>query len=116
MKMENLRMGESCRWPFRETRPEQRQFFRVAGSVFIAGLFVLAAKELVAMARKTIEASWRLKEAINSLGAEFPEYAKQGHYFEMSLVLSFHKPPKGRGFDIWKAIFTRLEQAEKNRR
>jgi hypothetical protein len=43
-------MGESCRWPFRETRPEQRQFFRVAGSVFIAGLFVLAAKELAAMA------------------------------------------------------------------
>jgi hypothetical protein len=27
---------------------EQRQFFRVAGSVFIAGLFVLAAKELAA--------------------------------------------------------------------
>jgi hypothetical protein len=41
-------MGESCRWPFRETRPEQRQFFRVAQAVFIAGLFVLAAKELAA--------------------------------------------------------------------
>jgi hypothetical protein len=31
-----------------QSHTEQRQFFRVAGSVFIAGLFVLAAKELAA--------------------------------------------------------------------
>jgi hypothetical protein len=28
LKTENLRMGESCRWPFRETRLEQRQVFQ----------------------------------------------------------------------------------------
>jgi thymidylate synthase len=88
-----------------------------------SGLFVFiiirAARlmDAAAAAGKSIEASWKLKEAINSLGSDFPDYAKRGHDFEMSLVSGMiQKWPKGRGFDYLKAIFERLQQTEKSRR
>ena len=66
-------------------------------------------------ADKSIEASWRLKQAINSLGADFPDYATRGHAFEMSLISQMTHPLKGRGFDWMKAIGTRLAETEKSR-
>jgi len=83
------------------------------------GLFpfiVISAARLMdaaAAADKSIEASWRLKEAIRSLGADFPDYATRGHAFEMSLISQMTHPLKGRGFDWMKAIGTRLAETEK---
>lgn len=63
-----------------------------------AGLFpfltIRAARLMIAAVAhdKTVETFWKLREYMNLLGAKFPEFAKDGHAFEMSLVMQFHNP------------------------
>jgi hypothetical protein len=69
-----------------------------------------------ASAGKSSEAKWQLYEAINSMSVEFPDFKKQGHDFEMSIVSRLIQPQKGRGFDFMNPIHAHLEQAVNSRR
>jgi hypothetical protein len=84
-----------------------------------AGLFpfliIRAARYMAAAAAagKSIEAFWKLREAIDSFGADFPNFAKPGQDFEMSLVFRITgRKVRINDLHFWKAIFAHLEQAE----
>jgi hypothetical protein len=66
-----------------------------------------------AAAGKSIEASWKVKQAIDSVGAEFPDYAKRGHNFEMSLVFGMIGGRPEKPFHLYQTIQEGLQGADK---
>jgi hypothetical protein len=81
-----------------------------------AGLFpflIIRAARLMTAAEadgKTIETFYKLREAINSLGTDFPKFAKPGHDFEMYFVSKITNPKQPVKV---RKIFDLLHEAEK---